>query len=266
MERKIINILSAVALPLELFANGKSLEVATGFFIARSNEHFLITNWHVLSGRYPNTGQPRHPSGAIPDSLRIKLHHKDQIGAHYFGVKFDLLDANGSPQWLQHSKGQDFDIACIKVADKFQDSVYYDAYISHNPAMNVSVGQDVFILGFPKGMAHQRIFPVWKRGTIAAEPSIDREDELPVILVDTATREGMSGSPVYLYSQGTVVHEDGSVGVYDGFSARFLGVYSGRYVSELENEIQIGKVWKEQAIREMLDSPSLGQFQLRKTE
>ncbi len=262
--KKLVNVLSAVSLPLELRANENPIGTATGFFLKRHGNEYLVTNWHVLSGRDPNTGQPRHSSGAIPDSFRIKLHLQDEVGSYIYGVKYDLLDIDGNPQWLQHRNGQEYDVACLMLRNRPENSTIYDAYVSHNPNMEVSVGDEVFILGFPRGMSHQRIFPIWKRGTVAAEPHIEREDKKPMLLVDSATREGMSGAPVYRYATGIVPMTDGSTAMYNGYCARFIGAYSGRYISEQENEIQIGRVWTEQAILEMINNPELGSFALKK--
>jgi len=59
---------------------------------------------------------------------------------------------------------------------------------------------EVIIVGFPGGLVAQGIWPIWKRGTLAAKPMIARVDLLPVYLIGAVTREEMSGSPVYLYS------------------------------------------------------------------
>lgn len=57
-------------------------------------------------------------------------------------------------------------------------------------ALQVSVGMDVFVLGYPFGFQLPG-YPVWKRGSIASEP-----DLAPLtyryMLVDSASRPGMS--------------------------------------------------------------------------
>ena len=59
----------------------------------------------------------------------------------------------------------------------------------------------MFVLGYPKGISGGRGFPIWKRASIATEPDI-QHDGLPKLLVDTATREGMSGAPVVAIADG----------------------------------------------------------------
>lgn len=51
------------------------LPPATGFFWRYGYGHlFLVTNWHVLSGRDVETGQPRLSHGGCPDRIQINAH------------------------------------------------------------------------------------------------------------------------------------------------------------------------------------------------
>ena len=99
------------------------------------------------------------------------------------------------------------------------------------------------------GGAH---FPIWKRGSIATEPDIDL-DGLPKLFVDTASREGMSGAPVFAQYTGFWTPEDKSElkdSVF-GTGRRFLGIYSGR-VGDDPFQAQLGIVWKPTAIEEII--------------
>lgn len=93
--------------------------------------------------------------------------------------------------------------------------------------------------------------PVWKRGTVATEPTLEI-DALPKFLIDTATRNGMSGAPVVMHRNG--FHNPGNL--KDSFFAvieSFVGVYSGRYGADSELEAQLGIVWRETVIDEILN-------------
>ena len=59
----------------------------------------------------------------------------------------------------------------------------------------MKVADEVFILGFPYKIGNASQIPIWKRGSVASEPELDC-DNLPKLFVDTASRPGMSGSPV----------------------------------------------------------------------
>lgn len=51
--------------------NGLELGTGTGFVVQHRDHPYLITNYHVAAGRNPYNGQPIHPSGAVPDTLRL---------------------------------------------------------------------------------------------------------------------------------------------------------------------------------------------------
>jgi hypothetical protein len=58
----------------------KHLGTATGFVVQKGNNHYLVTNWHVISGRHPEINQISSPSGDTPDALLV-WHHGKQLGA-----------------------------------------------------------------------------------------------------------------------------------------------------------------------------------------
>ena len=66
--------------------------------------------------------------------------------------------------------------------------------------MEAEAGMDCFILGFPEGLFGAAFTPIWKRGSIAAEPY----QRVPYY-IDIATRRGMSGSPVIIRHDGIFV-------------------------------------------------------------
>jgi hypothetical protein len=121
----------------------------------------------------------------------------------------------------------------------------------------IEPGIDAFVLGYPEGLSGGGKFAIWKRATIASEPDLDMGD-LPRIYIDTATRAGMSGAPVYAQQVGYWMPEgetDPAKAVI-GRGRRFLGVYSGRIKAGPEDEFkaQLGVVWKESALIELLDA------------
>jgi hypothetical protein len=44
----------------------------------------------------------------------------------------------------------------------------------------VEAGAEVFILGFPLGLASQGVLPIWKRGSIASEPLVAIDNRIPM--------------------------------------------------------------------------------------
>src|SRR4051794_887785 len=110
-----------------------------------------------------------------------------------------------------------------------------------SPDLEVRIGMDVFVLGYPFGRGKTGL-PVWKRGSIASEPNSVPHVE-KYLLVDTASRPGMSGSPVILRSYGMHLTQGNTFSVSSGAANKFIGVYSGRLHTQDPLEAQIGMVW-----------------------
>jgi hypothetical protein len=109
---------------------------------------------------------------------------------------------------------------------------------------------DVFILGYPFKI-RLPAYPVWKRGSIASEPNLVRLTT-DYMLVDTASRPGMSGAPVIRRSWTNHMLEVGVLAVMDTPLTKFIGVYSGRLPTDHSHEAQIGLVWDSSFIDEII--------------
>jgi hypothetical protein len=117
--------------------------------------------------------------------------------------------------------------------------------------LNVRIGMDVFILGYPFGSAPPG-FPVWKRGSIASEPDLVRMTS-GYYIVDTASRPGMSGAPVILQNWTNDYVDGGFRAFNDRPATNFIGVYSGRLNAATE-EAQLGMVWHASFVEEIIVS------------
>ncbi len=122
------------------------------------------------------------------------------------------------------------------------------------PAMAFGPATDVSVIGFPFGRTAGGAFGIWTHGFVASEPEVDFDD-LPLFLVDARTREGQSGSPVISYATGGATPmADGSTAIMGAGLVNLLGVYSGR----INNESDLGLVWKVQAVRDILAGQKIG--------
>jgi hypothetical protein len=93
---------------------------------------------------------------------------------------------------------------------------------------------------------------VWKRGSIASEPDLVKLTT-QYYLIDTASRPGMSGSPVILRSWSNHILESSNfVSNSDKPIDRVIGIYSGRK-DNAPAEAQIGMVWHADYIDEIID-------------
>src|SRR5260370_15689560 len=109
---------------------------------------------------------------------------------------------------------------------------------------------DVYILGYPFGTAPPG-FPVWKRGSIASEPDLTRIGT-GYMLVDTASRPGMSGAPVIRRSWGTHLLEGSAISSDSTPQSKFIDVYSGLLHTKDPTDAQIGMVWPVDDIQEII--------------
>jgi Trypsin-like peptidase domain len=248
------------------------LGIGTAFFYLYEKNTYLITNWHNVTLREPETLKCKSKHAAIPDRLLI---HTPSFFQHESGsqaIRWDNLtlplyeDEGDTPTkaiWYEHPQHtHKVDVIAIPLSGLEDTSItaVNDPKLGLSK-IRLSPGLDVFILGFPQGMSGGASFPIWKRGSIASEPSIDI-DGLPKIYIDTATRQGMSGSPVYARVIGLWypedVESDNLNNAEIGQGTRFLGIYSGRIGNDTFLA-QLGIVWKLSVIEEIIKSEIKGQ-------
>jgi hypothetical protein len=163
----------------------------------------------------------------------------------------DLRDPRDHPRWWIHpTLHSKVDVVAIPIATS--DSIRLIA-INELPSRELilRVGRDVFILGYPFGIGTAS-FPIWKRGSIASEPELLSEEQR-FILVDSASRPGMSGSPVIRRSWGTHFLSNGAVEMSTGDATMFIGIYSGRLTTNDPNDAQLGMMWPAHLIQEIVD-------------
>jgi hypothetical protein len=143
------------------------------------------------------------------------------------------------------------DVVAIPLTGDLSSFDFYSMNKMGSPDLEVRIGMDVFVLGYPFGHGKTGL-PVWKRGSIASEPDLVPHVE-KYLRVDTASRPGMSGSPVILRTYGTHLTQGNNVHLTAGAANKFIGVYSGRLHTQNALEAQIGMVWSATYIDEIID-------------
>lgn len=254
---------------LELLANNNTIGTATGFFLKWDEVWYLVTNWHVLSGREPTSGQPKHSSFAVPDMCRytVATLSGEVLVWTTHDLKLGSAD-DGSAAWYQHpTMAQSCDVAAIAV-DASTVGYAKDLLSSdgHDPSMFIDLGCDLFLPGFPLGLSSNGSMSIWKRASLASSLEFGHGIRT-YFYVDTATREGMSGAPCLAISNWRHYALDRNTGrtsiVERPFSWRLLGVYSGRRNPSDGFEAQIGIVWRESLIFDILNAKQTGTVSLR---
>lgn len=239
---------------------------ASGFLYKYQDKIFLITNWHNVSGQNPNTGESLSSHGGIPDVFLTYLRLKNENGSSLLQKIFLYADEEmSSPKWLVHPiHKENVDVVAIELekSDKF---AYYSIDEGNfDDSILPKIGDDCFVIGYPFEDLRYIGLPVWKKASIATEPTVN-EDKMPKILVDTATRPGLSGSPVIYQRSGIhnmingILNNDTILGSIRSL----LGVYSGR-IGKGEIHAQLGIVWKKKVINEIIEGNTFGNIEFQK--
>ncbi|WP_397582991.1 serine protease [Sphingorhabdus sp.] len=254
---------SLAAVPIKMYFNETSLATGTAFFWSHDDKDYLVTAWHCLSGRHFQTKIHLSKECSEPNLLEVYWNLEGQPVGRKGTTKVSLTDTKGAPLWLvDHDRGSDIDIAILPITPPSNVELHHINKLgsSHIP---LSIGCDLFILGFPLGIEGVHL-PIWKRGSLASEWQIPKEVQ-PYWLIDTASRSGMSGAPViqrtYLpdpydeFMEHAGMKQPSIPNFMDyGNNGRssFLGLYSGRIVGEQEKDLQLGMVWNQIYIENIL--------------
>lgn len=248
---------------LVMHYGGQELSTGSCFFWSHASRTFLVTNWHNLAGRNPLTDQLISKTGAIPDRVTFgafKRVSEANAQGHYrlAYVQMEVIlckSDHSEPAWFEHPTfGRRVDVAAIDVTTQVAGlQVATVNTLEADARLDPFASQDVFVIGFPFGLIANAPAPIWKRGTVALDPTFNPEG-LPKMLVDTATREGMSGSVVtarHVIVNRNYPKKDGTMSEPMLFAEMdlVLGIYSGRHYPDLE-KAQLGIVWKRSAIEE----------------
>jgi hypothetical protein len=229
--------------------NGLATASGTAFVITSNGSHFLITNRHNVTGRHNETGECLDQKySSVPNELEI-FHHKHGVLGQRISKIEPLKNENDEPLWYEHPiLGPRADFIALKLTE-LTDVALFPYEIPSQHRIQTGVTEVVSVVGYPFGLSVEA-FPVWATGFIATDPDLNYK-ELPVMLIDCRSRQGQSGSPVLLYRGGGMVSlENNSIMSAGGPIWRFLGIYSGR----INDESDLGVVWKESAILELINS------------
>jgi len=259
-EPKKVNIdqLSYTSIPITMYFDETQQKLAsgTGFTYERNDKLYLITNWHNVTGLHPITKELIGKHGGIPDVLVLTLMTQEKPHIKWENFPINLYDKDKRADWFVHPEHKELvDVVAIEIEyDGDFKGIFNPINTIKFDEFKLEVSDDIFILGFPYELKGGGYFPIWKRGSIASEPDIDFE-KLPKMFVDTASRPGMSGSPVIFRRNGIHGTDNGKLKRESliGTIQNFVGIYSGRILGKTELEAQLGIVWKRKVIDEIID-------------
>ncbi|WP_157686239.1 hypothetical protein [Perlucidibaca aquatica] len=266
------------------------ISTGTAFFYKRSDSLFLITNWHNFSGKHFLTKEPLSASGRFPTYIEANLSSYGDMSIVLPQGAFTTISQrmdiykDYEPIWYEHP---DLGSSCDVIALPLERPAHCPEFM-HNAAnlisdtrIPVKPGCTSFVIGFPRSISIGFGLPLWKSGYIASEPFYDVSiggeisnvggliggTKLPAFFLDTQTREGMSGAPVFAAYSGTWDTSDPYTDINPespdfwsrddiamGYVAmEFVGCYSGR-IGKTEEGAALGLCWRANVIEKICSS------------
>lgn len=246
---------------------------------ASTSQRFLVTNYHVLTARdprNPNMLEQGYPDS--PDELVWSVLTKPN-----FVTRSGSLSIGVDTQFIEHRRRTDgVDLAALAIAFPDDALIVEHNRLGCDNSIEIQIGMEIFIVGFPYGFGHHNLLPVWKRGTIASEPLL-KEDGMSRFFVDVFSHPGMSGAPVFSVARRQMVrlrresvqlfsaYEKGKISVldliarldvselqnngYDGMALRLIGIYSGRLTLPYNKDPNLGIVYSMELLDELFNDP-----------
>lgn len=246
-----MNILkpSAQSLFLQMRVNGLNLASGTGFIANAPKGPVLITNRHNVTGQNNTTGAYLSDTECSPDEIIIIHNQAGKLGN--WVQRSEPLYHDEKPLWIEHPiLGAKVDFVALPLTQINDVELYPYSLGIGDPQISVSPSETVSVIGFPFGLAGGGALAIWATGFLATEHAVDHNN-LPTFLIDCRARQGQSGSAVVAHRNGGMLGmEDGSVAAFHRPVTRFLGIYSGR----INEQSDLGIVWKASAIRELVDT------------
>ncbi|SDZ16195.1 trypsin-like peptidase domain-containing protein [Herbiconiux ginsengi] len=250
---------------VEVFYGDERISEATGFVVEHEERLFLISNRHVLAGMKPGSMELVDKAGRQATSVRITSYVATESSSATVCQDFPLIapsTAGGYPSalWFEHpTYGNTVDVAALELTDlQAPDYALQDETVANDESSMYPIRQldTMTVIGYPGGVhGGVRGKAVWMKGTVASDYA-DEVDGLPRFLIDSRTRAGMSGSPVYFSAAGrSAVVSEGILSIADPDAFQFVGVYSGRIFDESD----VGYVWRAKTMWEIVVGEVLGQ-------
>ncbi|MCH9028730.1 MAG: trypsin-like peptidase domain-containing protein [Bacteroidetes bacterium] len=241
---------SVKSLLIQMQFNDAPLGTGTGFIVETQRGAVLITNRHNVTGRHNISGNVLSTTGGIPNRISIVHNQINRLG-NWIQKQESILDNNDNPLWIEHpTLGATADFVALPLTQLDEVQLYPYSLENTGPAIKILPADVVSVVGFPFGLTGGGSLAIWATGFIATEHDINYEGQ-PKFLIDCRARPGQSGSAVIAQRNGgSVAMQDDSMAMFGRPVTKFLGIYSGR----INEQSDLGIVWKASAIKELIDS------------
>lgn len=203
----------------------EGISLGTGFFFEFKNnpqEHthipVIVTNKHVIRG-------------AVTGKLFFTL--RDVEGTPLWDEHVEVELDQFEQRWIMHPE-DDVDLCVLPIANihqqirKSQKELLYvtltvrDIPSKEDIQKDFSRIEDITVVGYPDGMwDHINNIPIVRKGITATPLQVDFQNT-PRFIIDAAIYGGSSGSPVFVFNQGSYSSPEG--GVHIGSRIKLVGV------------------------------------------
>ncbi|MFK4650079.1 hypothetical protein ABIF97_000013 [Bradyrhizobium japonicum] len=193
----------------------------------------VVTNKHVIAG-------------AVKGSFRWTL--KSSMGGPDYGKFHDVIyDKDFESGWLPHPDPA-VDLAIFLLGSIFETLANAGTPVYTIAADEIAIPteevfrqllplEDVLVVGYPDGISDiKNNIPVFRRGITATPVNIDFEGRKE-FLIDAAIYPGSSGSPVFVYNQGSWLNRKNEVQM--GTRLMLVGVVYGVAQHGVSGELMI---------------------------
>jgi hypothetical protein len=240
--------LSVSSLKILIYHDLALIGSATGFVVQKGQNYYLITNRHVVLS-CADDKDPNDVGGWICATKFVVLQNQAGHLGQWVQVEEKLFDDKGKKLWIEHpTLGSATDVIALPLKNT-SGVMFYPLDLELRKAdLGLAPGESVSVVGFPLGLSQQAGLAIWKTGTIASDLDVSLNGK-PMFLLDTTSRAGMSGSPVFAIRSGSYRDAKGNMNFGAGKLTKFLGVYSSQ-----SQEAEIGTVWKAEVVATLYDS------------
>lgn len=271
------------------------LSVGSGVLYERHGRSFIVTAWHNVTGRHSRSFRLLSKKAAIPDNvvvtiplvingtasarlpITVPLHDENQARYLIHGDPWPRKDIAVLPVDLEGTHPvemhlSDGSVRCLDLPlrqRRAPTGLAFDVQpiqkcagplrmLEPSNAHRLYPGDDLFVLGYPRGVSDFSMRPIWKRATVASDPYSGWEGQ-PCFLIDCASRQGMSGAPVVAYSRHGDTRDQQMIRYTGEPTTLLCGIYVGRLRDPEADgademfEAQLGTVWKTSVIDEIID-------------
>jgi hypothetical protein len=190
------------SLLIKVKSKGKLISTGTGFIVIYKNIEYLITNWHIITGRETDM---RYKTGIL-DTIILFTLAKDNPNDN-FSHPTTLIVPSTKYQWIEYKDSNNilYDITALKFpngSDIDVDKIEIDNLVTSN-----NIDDTCFIFGYPKSYLKiedsktipKKIISKYIADTMIhnINKSYAKTDKVVTIEWNKSMENGISGSPVY---------------------------------------------------------------------